>query len=190
MNTEARQLVSIIASAVVGAAAATLLVSAPSPSGNGAHFLTLAAVVVTLWAVGLWLVVAALFARGVASTHPSPLTSLALSASGLSVLAAGIAYRWPLHITFTVFAVLMWLRAAHLYARGIGQINDSQFLSQVLLALGMSIATLNYCLASSLRSTWVWVLAGLAVLLVLTGGAFKVRAISTKWANKRAASQL
>jgi hypothetical protein len=142
------------------------------------------AVVVTLGAVGRWLVVAAFFARGVASTNPSPLTSLALSASELSVLAAGFAYRWPLHIMFTVFAVVMWLRAADLYARG----NGSQLLSQVLLALGMSIATLNYCL--SLRSTWVWVLAGLTVLLVLTGVAFKVHAISTKWANKRDASQL
>ena len=88
-------MVSIIASAVVGAAAATLLVSAPSPSGNGAHFLTLSVWFLTLWAVLWWLVVAALFARGVAGTNPSGLTSLALVASGYSVLAALLAYRWP-----------------------------------------------------------------------------------------------
>lgn len=109
----------------------------------------------------------------------------ALVGAGAAALILRTSRANSLHIMFTVFAVVMWLRAANLYARGIGQINGSQLLSQLLFALGMSIATLNYCLASSLQSTSVWVLAGLTVLLVLTGGAFKVRAISTKWAACR-----
>ena len=117
MNTEARQVVSIIASAAVGAGAATLLVGAPSPSGKDALFLTLSVGFLTFLAVGWWLVVAALFARGAASTNPNRLTSRALVASGYSVPAAGFAYHWPtiwvavLSAGFFVASLLFRLRA-------------------------------------------------------------------------------
>jgi hypothetical protein len=114
-------------------------------------------------------------------------TSSALVGAAAAALLLHPGLLNPYGVVSTLLAVGLWLTTITLYARGIARRNPSHIVVTLLLAVSMSLAAVVLVTRPSLGWSGLWSYMALNVLLLIALCAFAVRAVSTKYANRRAA---
>jgi len=109
------------------------------------------------------------------------------AAVATTAMSADWSHRWGgLQYISGILGLVAWVRTLVLYSQGVDRDNPSELASSASMATGLSCTAAGLLLWSEEGlSGLLWVGAGLA--LVLTGVGLRLRAITTKYANKRKA---
>jgi hypothetical protein len=109
------------------------------------------------------------------------------AAAATTVMSADWSHRWGgLQYFNGILGLTMWVRTLVLYSQGVDRENPSELASCATMATGLSATAAGLLLWSEEGlSGLLWTGAGFALILAALG--LRLRAITTKYANKRKA---